>query len=399
MRQNQYNLDFKFIEEPIEFDRHTDREQLAYCLGATLYMPALRDFSQIVLQKKVEGLCSMVVCFEDAVDEKVLPQVEEKAAKYLEVLANAKRTGQVSENELPLMFFRVRSVEQFHSITSKLDQELLSVLTGFVFPKFCIDNAEGYFSHLRELNDRYGLNLYAMPIIEGREVAFKETRLASLLQIKQFLDANKELVLNVRVGGTDFSSAFGVRRGVDYSIYDIMTVSECLCDILNVFGRDNEYVVSGPVWEYFLANKDMKFKPNLDFSLQSSLLRRKRLVNEAIDGLLREVIIDRANGFVGKTVIHPTHVKYVNAMQAVTEEEYKDAMQILMASGGVLKSPKGNKMNEIKPHRSWARKIYYKAKAYGVIKDETEYMGMVAKGDFTVKQTKEAAGGNTDEEN
>ena len=30
MRQNQYNLDFKFIEEPIEFDRHTDREQLAY---------------------------------------------------------------------------------------------------------------------------------------------------------------------------------------------------------------------------------------------------------------------------------------------------------------------------------------------------------------------------------
>ena len=175
-----------------------------------------------------------------------------------------------------------------------------------------------------------------MPIIEGREVAFKETRLASLLQIKQFLDANKELVLNVRVGGTDFSSAFGVRRGVDYSIYDIMTVSECLCDILNVFGRDNEYVVSGPVWEYFLANKDMKFKPNLDFSLQSSLLRRKRLVNEAIDGLLREVIIDRANGFVGKTVIHPTHVKYVNAMQAVTEEEYKDAMQILMASGGVL---------------------------------------------------------------
>ena len=174
----------------------------------------------------------------------------------------------------------------------------------------------------------------------------------------------------MRVGGTDFSSAFGVRRGVDYSIYDIMTVSECLCDILNVFGRDNEYVVSGPVWEYFLANKEMKFKANLDFSLQSSLLKRKRLVNEAIDGLLREVIIDRANGFVGKTVIHPTHVKYVNAMQ------------ILMASGGVLKSPKGNKMNEIKPHRSWARKIYCKAKAYGVIKDESEYLGMVAKEDF-----------------
>ncbi|MDY2820371.1 MAG: HpcH/HpaI aldolase/citrate lyase family protein [Hominisplanchenecus sp.] len=382
MKQNQYNVDFKFIEEPQEFDKHTEREQLAYCLGATLYMPALRNFAEIVLKKKVEGLCSMVVCFEDAVDENVLPQVEENAVKYLEVLANAKKTGQVSEKELPLMFFRVRSVEQFHSITGKLDGELLDLLTGFVFPKFSIGSAEAYFSHLRSLNDQYGLNLYAMPIIEGREVAFKETRLESLLAVKKFLDENRELVLNVRVGGTDFSSAFGVRRGVDYSIYDIMTVSECLCDILNVFGRDNEYVVSGPVWEYFLANKEMKFKANLDFSLQSSLLKRKRLVNEAIDGLLREVIIDRANGFVGKTVIHPTHVKYVNAMQAVTEEEYKDAMQILMASGGVLKSPKGNKMNEIKPHRSWARKIYCKAKAYGVIKDESEYLGMVAREDF-----------------
>lgn len=382
MRQNQYNVDFKFIEEPREFDKHTEREQLAYCLGATLYMPALRNFAEIVLKKKVEGLCSMVVCFEDAVDEKVLPQVEENAAKYLEVLANAKGSGQVLEKDLPLMFFRVRSVEQFYSITDKLDGELLDVLTGFVFPKFDIGSAGAYFSHLRSLNAQYGLNLYAMPIIEGREVAFKETRMESLLAVKKFLDENRELVLNVRVGGTDFSSAFGVRRGVDYSIYDIMTVSECLCDILNVFGRDNEYVVSGPVWEYFLANKEMKFKANLDFSLQSSLLKRKRLVNEAIDGLLREVIIDRANGFVGKTVIHPTHVKYVNAMQAVTEEEYKDAMQILMASGGVLKSPKGNKMNEIKPHRSWARKIYCKAKAYGVIKDESEYLGMVAKEDF-----------------
>lgn len=382
MRQNQYNVDFKFIEEPWEFDKHTEREQLAYCLGATLYMPALRNFAEIVLKKKVEGLCSMVVCFEDAVDEKVLPQVEENAAKYLEVLTNAKRSGQVLEKDLPLMFFRVRSVEQFYSITDKLDGELLDVLTGFVFPKFDIGSAGAYFSHLRSLNAQYGLNLYAMPIIEGREVAFKETRMDSLLAVKKFLDENRELVLNVRVGGTDFSSAFGVRRGVDYSIYDIMTVSECLCDILNVFGRDNEYVVSGPVWEYFLANKEMKFKANLDFSLQSSLLKRKRLVNEAIDGLLREVIVDRANGFVGKTVIHPTHVKYVNAMQAVTEEEYKDAMQILMASGGVLKSPKGNKMNEIKPHRSWARKIYCKAKAYGVIKDESEYLGMVAKEDF-----------------
>ena len=260
-------------------------------------------------------------------------------------LANAKRTGQVSENELPLMFFRVRSVEQFHSITSKLDQELLSVLTGFVFPKFCIDNAEGYFSHLRELNDRYGLNLYAMPIIEGREVAFKETRLASLLQIKQFLDANKELVLNVRVGGTDFSSAFGVRRGVDYSIYDIMTVSECLCDILNVFGRDNEYVVSGPVWEYYSG-----------YNWEN--------------GLIQELKDDKLCGFTGKTVIHPNQISVVNKVYQVTRSDFNDAKAILnwdkksdsLVSGNLA----GERMNEYKTHHNWAEKILFLAEVFGI---------------------------------
>ena len=159
-------------------------------------------------------------------------------------------------------------------------------------------------------------------------------------------------------------------------------MKDCLTDILNIFGRNNEYVISGPVWEYFLASKKMQFKENLDFSLQSSLLKRKRIVNEAIDGLLREVILDKANGFIGKTVIHPTHIKYVNAMQAVTEEEYADAIQILNTHGGVIKSISENKMNEISPHRSWAQKIYNKAKVYGVIKDEASYIKLVSKGDF-----------------
>ena len=86
-----------------------------------------------------------------------------------------------------------------------------------------------------------------MPIIEDRAVAYKETRVQELLDIHTILDKYKDLVLQVRVGGTDFSSYFGVRRGVDYSIYDILTVSECLTDILNVLARNNDYTVSGPV--------------------------------------------------------------------------------------------------------------------------------------------------------
>ena len=382
MRHHNYNPNFEFVVPPVEFDKYTDRQLLQYCLGATMYMPGTKDFAEKILGNAVPGLTSMVLCFEDACPEELVPQAENNTLELLEKVSSALDEGIITYEQVPLIFCRVRSVEQFERFTSRLTKHQCRVLAGINFPKFTSENGEAYFSGLRKLNEQFGEVLYGMPIIEDETVAFKETRMAELLKIKAILDRYKDIVLQVRVGATDFSSCFGVRRGVDYSIYDILTVRECLSDILNVFSRNNDYVVSGPVWEYFLANKDMKFKANLDFSLQSSILKRKRLVNEAIDGLLREVIIDRANGFVGKTVIHPTHVKYVNAMQAVTEEEYKDAMQILMASGGALKSPKGNKMNEIKPHRSWARKIYYRAKAYGVIKDETEYLRMIAREDF-----------------
>ncbi len=44
-------------------------------------------------------------------------------------------------------------------------------------------------------------------------------------------------------------------------------------------------------------------------------------------------------------------------MQAVTREEYEDAIQILETVGGVVKSASSNKMNEINPHRSWAKRV------------------------------------------
>ena len=45
-----------------------------------------------------------------------------------------------------------------------------------------------------------------MPIIEDSRVAFKETRMDELMAVKEIMDEYKDLILNVRVGGTDFSS-------------------------------------------------------------------------------------------------------------------------------------------------------------------------------------------------
>ena len=224
------------------------------------------------------------------------------------------------------------------------------------------------------MNEKFNEIIYGMPILESREIAHKETRMDELIKIKEILDRFRELVLNIRVGGTDFSSCFGVRRGINYTIYDIMTVRDCLQDILNVFTRDNEYCVSGPVWEYFRASKEMKFEELPETDFHETLLKHETIINDAIDGLLRETILDKANGFIGKTIIHPTHIQYVNGMLAVTREEYEDALQIMGTSGGVIKSANANKMNEIGPHRRWAEKLIMRAKAYGVIEDEGSYL-------------------------
>jgi len=375
MKHHQHNPDFQFVVEPIVFNKHTERELLQYCLGATLYMPGTKDIVGKILNKNMPELTSMVMCFEDAIQEKDLSAAETNVIQHLDKLAESLNTGDITHDDIPLTFIRVRNPEQFKSFAAKLSPSQAEVLCGFVFPKFYSSNGHEYFRCLESLNNKLDVSLYGMPILEGRTIALKETRASELDMIKNILTAYKDIVLNIRVGATDFSSIFGVRRGINYSIYDILTVRDCLSDILNYFAREGDgCVISAPVWEYFLAYKKEDLDHLLHNDIHRSLLQRSSIINEAIDGLLREVVLDKANGFVGKTIIHPSHAKYVNAMQAVTREEYEDAQQILDRSGGVVKSAKANKMNERNPHKSWAKKIVYRAKAYGVVENETSYI-------------------------
>lgn len=375
MRHHKYNPNFEFVVEPKDFNKYSDKDLLQYCLGATMYMPGTKDFSQKILNNDMPGLTSMVFCFEDACPEDKVEEAETNVIHVLDVLATALEEGTLTYDNLPLIFCRVRSQEQFIRFAEQLTKHHVKALTGINFPKFNAQNGDVYMFYLNQLNKKFGEILYGMPIIEDPEVAFKETRMVELIEIKKILDKYKDIVLQVRVGATDFSSCFGVRRGVDYSIYDILTVREILSDIINVFGRNNDYVISGPVWEYFRASKQMMFEDLPSYDVEDCLLKRIPIVNTEIDGLLREVVLDKANGFVGRTVIHPTHVPYVNAMQAVTKEEYTDAVNILgNEKGGVFKGESGNKMNEVKPHTNWATKIYMRAQAYGVIENENSYI-------------------------
>jgi citrate lyase beta subunit len=377
MQHHRHNPGFAFFKEPVRFNKHTGKDLLQYCLGAVLYMPGTRSILDKILVGQPPAP-ALVMCMEDAIKADDVEAAERNVLSHLDVISRSIVEGKLSDNELPLIFLRVRSVSQFRRFAARLNTENALALAGFVFPKFDSNNGHDYLETLVAINANLGVSLYGMPILEGHAIAFNETRPDELTKLAILMKEYRESILNIRVGATDFSSIFGVRRGINYSIYDIATVRDCLADILNVFSRSgSDYVISAPVWEYFLADKTESLDHLLHEDIQRSLMQRSSIINDAIDGLLREVILDKANGFVGKTIIHPSHARYVNALQAVTREEYEDASQILDTEGGVVKSAKANKMNEINPHRNWALKIRMRSQAYGVIEDEKSYLKLI----------------------
>lgn len=376
MRHHSYNPSFNFIKAPAEFNKYTDRDTLQYCLGATLYMPGTKDIKDKVVNHQL-AVTSLVMCCEDAIKEEDLPLAEQNILDHMDFFADQIEAGNLTHDDIPLIFVRVRNSEQFARFAERITARQASVLTGFNFPKFSSKNALGVLQTLVNVNNRLGVVLYGMPILEGPEIAFRELRGQELLLLRNILEPYKNLILNIRVGGTDMSSLFGVRRGINSTVYDIMPVRDALSDVLNFFNRYNDYCVSAAVWEYFRAYKDDDIDEVIKANFHNALIKGQDIVNPAIDGLLKEVLIDRANGFVGKTIIHPTHAKFVNAMFTVVEEEYNDALQVLQTSGGVVKSAHGDKMNEIGPHRRWAEKIVKRAQVYGVVKNEDSVLGLV----------------------
>lgn len=340
------NLKDLFYLEPQEVDRE-DRESFKYAVGANLYMNGTMNLYE-KLSQGIEDVGAVTICFEDAIKESEVPQCEEAVLSLFSRFAKEAAEGVLDPRKIPAIFIRVRHLEQFMSFSSRLTKEQAPFLTGFVFPKFTLKNAAGYLHQLSVISQRLNHFFYAMPILESRDIVYKETRLETLTKLRMLLVGNPQ-VLNIRVGGTDFSSVYGLRRRVTSTIYDIRVVSDCLTDILNIFGRaDLDLVVSGPVWEYFSESVD---------SIE-------------VQGLLKELRQDQENGFHGKTSIHPTQAKYINRSYVVLYEDYQDAIQILNAAheGGVFKGEGGNKMNEVGPHLNWAKRIVARAKVFGVLK-------------------------------
>ncbi|AIJ16086.1 HpcH/HpaI aldolase/citrate lyase family protein [Streptomyces violaceoruber] len=370
-----------FHQEPCSFTAESPARLLSAALGATLYSPATRpSLADDILKQSARGLVSMVLCLEDSIDDADVPVGEENLVRQLTDLAE--RSG----DDVPLLFVRVRTPEQIPDLVRRLGPAV-RLLSGFVLPKFTEERGMPFLEALAAAEATSGRRLFAMPVLESPDLLYRESRVQTLEGISRAVDKYRDRVLALRLGVTDFCSSYGLRRGPDMTAYDVQIVASVIADVVNMLARADGtgFTVTGPVWEYFRVQERM-FKPQLrqsPFLEGQAVELRQKLIEHSMDGLLREISLDRANGLLGKTCIHPSHVLPVHALSVVSHEEFSDAQDILRperCGGGVMRSAYTNKMNEVKPHRAWAERTLLRAEVFGVANEDVGFVELLAAG-------------------
>ncbi|MEE1837061.1 HpcH/HpaI aldolase/citrate lyase family protein [Streptomyces sp. SP17KL33] len=370
-----------FYREPGVFDADSPARVLAVALGATLYSPATRErLADDIVKQAGRGVVSMVLCLEDSIDDAEVVGAEENLVRQFTDLAGR------PDVELPLLFIRVRFPEQIPDLVSRFGPAV-RLLSGFVFPKFTEERGVAFLEALTAAEAASGRRLFGMPVLESPELMYRETRVEALQGIAHTVDKYRDRVLALRLGVTDFCSSYALRRAPDMTAYDVQIIASVIADVVNVLGRADGtgFTVTGPVWEYFRVQERM-FKPQLrssPFLANRAVELRESLIEHALDGLLREISLDHANGLLGKTCIHPSHVLPVHALSVVSREEFGDAQDIVRPDrhgGGVLRSASRNKMNEVKPHRAWAERVLQRAEVFGVANEDIGFVDLLAAG-------------------
>lgn len=313
---------------------------LYYSIGALLYCPANKEsIADSIIHEKFGNKFSLALCLEDTINDDFVTEAEQT---LIESINKIFINYQKQPFYLPKIFIRVRNSEQIERLT-KAFKEGIEIITGFIIPKFNSDNATEYINQLIKVNELVSKKIYMMPIYENSSIIDLRNRTDILYSLKESLSPIEELVMNIRVGGNDLCHMFGFRRHSDESIHQIKPISNIFSDIITIYGMD--YVVSGPVWEYYAGDNWEK-------------------------GLIQEIQDDKLCGFTGKTVIHPNQIPIINRAYQVSRNDFNDAQAILNwnrnSNSFVSGSEAKERMNEYKTHINWAQKTVFLAEAYGI---------------------------------
>ena len=173
---------------------------LYYSVGALLYCPANNEsISDSIIHNKFIKPFSLALCLEDTIPDNFVLQAEQICYHNLLQIKNAKES---QDFYLPKIFIRVRNPEQILRLYHHLG-ELMSLIYGFIVPKFALDNADAYIHNLCEINSTSTQPVYMMPIYESSSIIDLRTRYDILYTLKDKIDSIEKLILNIRVGGND----------------------------------------------------------------------------------------------------------------------------------------------------------------------------------------------------
>lgn len=298
-----------------------------YRLGASLYMPATRDdIWQVIVRQKIQGVHSIIICLEDAVSyrdvAKAFVNVQKLLAKWYD------NQNSVPTNR-PLVFIRPRNSQMLGQLA---DVHAIDLIDGFVLPKVDMTNIQEWQKACACFDGSLFKNLYIMPTLETALV-FDDSHNREL--IDAFGQLNRP-ILAVRIGGNDLLSCLNLRKDPTKTLYDSV-LGNVLYRLLVQFVPKGFYLTS-PVFEYW----------------------------DNVDVFYQEAQNDVKNGFVGKTVIHPSQIDTVVQAFAVCPKDYDDACAILTVDKAVFKQ--NNAMLEPATHNAWARHIVLRQEVFGTKK-------------------------------
>jgi len=282
-------------------------------LGATLFIPAShKRLQEIVCQNKYPHLKSLVIDFEDGLEDKDFESAMQNINNIL-----------VKITTKPLLtFIRAKNTEHLSAL---LKLSNIHNITGFVLAKFSLNNAETYLSLLSSTKH------IIMPSIEGKEL-FNHQKLHTL---KKIIITNKHKILLVHFGLEDMLRQLSLRRKCDESIFDLSAPSSVLGNFIATF-KSAGFAVSGGVYPCY---------------------RDK-------EGFIKDVKRDLREGLFSKTIIHPSQIALINEVYKVDKKEYEEALEIINSKKKVFAL--NDKMAESLTMYSFSDELIQRAKIYGV---------------------------------
>lgn len=340
---NNTNLeDILFYKKPLNLDKNTDLDILKYSLGSFLYVPAIQEkMLNNILNSKIQGLSSFAICLEDSVGDSGELEAINNLNYFFERLSKKILNNEITKEELPFIFIRPKNEINLKKICP-IVKKYNHLIMGIVIPKATSERVDSF---IDILNNNCLSNMYILPIIETPEFIQSDSKNEAFIKIAFVINKYRDRILNIRIGVTDILGHFGIRREKTLSIYDNVIYKMFVSDITSHL-HSLDIPISGGVSEFFNLNNE-----------------------EILNSYEKEMLLDRFNGLIGKTVIHPKQLTFVQLFNVVSYEDYLDAKSILSNIDnkfGALGSLDSSRMNEVKPHLKWAKKIITLSSIYGV---------------------------------